>query len=173
MAHHTATHPNIDTYLESHTLDEYINNEIKPITNLMAAEGFNVTTFAYPHGASTKESDIELLKYFSSVRKLFDPSLFKKLEDVNAIYYRYGQNDILVAASIDKKAMLPVTEIKNALEKAKKSKQTLSVYCHEIAFNGKDEGEYSISESDLKEILNKAVELKLTFYTASELSKTK
>lgn len=171
IAHHTATHPNLDEYLKTHTLQEYMDNEILPMKKQMEAEGFPCNTFAYPNGASTKDADKELLNHFQSVRKLYDPNLLKKLENIDAVYYRYGENEILVAASIDRKRKLSLTEILKALEKAKKSKQTLSLYCHEIAFNGIDQGEYSIDESDLKAIVQKSVELGLKSYTATELSK--
>jgi peptidoglycan-N-acetylglucosamine deacetylase len=173
MGHHTATHPNLNTYLEDHSLKEYIESEILPMKYLMESEGFTVKTFAYPHGASTSECDKELLNYFLSIRKTYNPSLLKNLEDIDAIYYRYGQNEFLNAASIDKKSKVTLSEIFDALEKAKKSKQTIALYCHFVSFGDSIQNELSINESDLKAIINKAVELNLQSYTATAMSKSK
>jgi hypothetical protein len=173
IAHHTVSHPNIEVYLKTHSMDEYINTEILPMKHQMEAEGFPCNTFAYPHGVSTKESDSRLLQYFYSVRKTYNPYLTKKLEDLDPIYYRYGQNELLNAASIDQKTKLSITEIIAAMEKAKKSKQTVSFYCHDIATPGVPYNELSITESDLKELISTANELGLRSYTASEISKSK
>lgn len=173
IAHHTVTHPDLKVYLETHSMDEYINTEILPMKHQMEAEGFPCNTFAYPHGVSTKESDSRLLNYFFSVRKTFNSYLLKKLEDLDPIYYRYGENELLNAASIDQKNKLPLNEIFAAMEKAKKSKQTVSFYCHNIALAGDPYSEISIKESDLRQLIAKADELGLRSYTASQISKSK
>lgn len=173
IAHHTASHPDINVYLETHSLDEYMNTEIIPMKNQMEAEGFPCYTFAYPKGTSTNASDSRLLSYFYSVRKTYNSYLLKKPEDLDAIYYRYGDNELLNAASIDQKTKISINEIFAAMEKAKKSKQTVSFYCHNIAVSGATYDELSIKESDLKELISKANQLGLKSYTASEISKSK
>jgi hypothetical protein len=177
MAHHTATHPNAKAYLSNHTIDDYLRDEIIGMQIQMKKEGLSAETFAYPNGEYTTETDKALLKYFTSLRRTLNPYYSKHLEDVDAIYYRYGNNRILNAASIDQKYQYQLNEIFSALEKAKKSRQTIALYCHEIIFGDNVLGDtgrttiYSIKESDLKAIIEKANELHLRSYTASEISR--
>jgi peptidoglycan/xylan/chitin deacetylase (PgdA/CDA1 family) len=174
IAHHTATHPHINEYLKSHSMDDYMRDEIFVMKDLMAHEGFNTKTFAYPHGDNTTESDQKLLEHFNSVRKTLNPYLSKHIEDMDPIYYRYGNIEIMNGCSIDRKSGHSRQEIIDALIKAKESRQTLCLYCHWIGGYGVEEDfPYSIAEDDLKAILLKAKELGLTFYTANDVSKKK
>ncbi len=173
MAHHTKTHPNIITYLKQNTLAEYLKTEIVEISDLMKKDGFDPVTFAYPDGEYTTESDQELLKLFYSVRKTQQPYLNKDLEDMDPIYYKYGNLKILNAGSIDRKFKHGLDEVYAALEKAKKSHQCIALYCHFVSYDNVagDEGAYGINESDIKAVLLRAKSLHLTFYTAADVSR--
>jgi hypothetical protein len=148
------------------------DNDIK-MKEKMKQDGFDPRTFAYPYGDYTSESDRELLVRFTNIRKTLNPYLFKHIEDMDGIYYRYGDIKILNACSIDQKSEHDLSEIMDALTKAKRSRQTICLYCHFIAGHSgiAEDYAYSIKEADLKAILLKAKELGLTFYTAAEASR--
>jgi peptidoglycan/xylan/chitin deacetylase (PgdA/CDA1 family) len=175
IAHHTSTHPVLEQYLASHTLEEYIKAEITEMSDLMKKDGISPRTFAYPNGNYTTESDRQLLNIFNSLRKTYQRSYSKSLEDLDPIYYRYGNNKILFASSIDRKFNIPLSEIFAALERAKKTQQCICLYCHNVAYNDItfNNETYNIDESALKAILMKAKQLNLTFYTASDISRKK
>jgi hypothetical protein len=173
IAHHTQTHPHIQEYLKTHSMAEYLQTEIADMKDKMKQDGFDPRTFAYPYGDYTSESDRELLVRFTNIRKTLNPYLFKHIEDMDGIYYRYGDIKILNACSIDQKSEHDLSEIMDALTKAKRSRQTICLYCHFIAGHSgiAEDYAYSIKEADLKAILLKAKELGLTFYTAAEASR--
>ena len=62
---HGTHHIHAREYLEQHTIDEYINYEIKPDLKKMKDDGLDVTDFSYPYGSHTPELDSVLFhKYF-------------------------------------------------------------------------------------------------------------
>src|SRR6185503_17372050 len=51
--YHSTNHQNAETYSAEHGVDGYITDDILPDLELMLADGFDPTTFAYPFGART------------------------------------------------------------------------------------------------------------------------
>lgn len=172
MAHHTATHPHADEYLLSNTIDDYMQNEIFSMDSLMALDGMYTETFAYPYGDFTEQTDRFLLKRFKSIRKIISPYAFKKLEDIDQIYYRYKGVRVFYGCTLDKSGQIPLKEIFNALDKAKNSKQTISLYCHFIN-KGQSElpNQLSLDYEKFKAIIEYSNKIGLRFYTATEISR--
>lgn len=172
MAHHTTTHIHADEYLYSYTIDDYMQNEIYSMDSLMQADGIYTETFAYPYGDFTEQTDRFLLKRFRSIRKIISPYAFKKLADVDQIYYRFKGVRVFYGSTIDKKQQLGLKEIFQALDKAKNSRQAISLYCHRI---NKGELEHSdqlnVDYEDFKAIVDYASKIGLKFYTAKEISR--
>lgn len=67
---HGMGHRDAATYADSHGVTRYLADEIDPILDAMAADGFTPTTFAYPYGRRTKQLDDALLERFRLVRSL-------------------------------------------------------------------------------------------------------
>jgi peptidoglycan/xylan/chitin deacetylase (PgdA/CDA1 family) len=173
IAHHSLTHVHADDYAAKHGVDAYINDEIIPVTLAMKQDGFSPQTFAYPHGDNTAALDKALLKHFKNIRKIIAPYLHKSLYDMDQVYLNRKNVKIFFAAGIDARYHISEEELMRALEKAKNSKQTISLYCHFLSKDGIPlEGSNShISEDLFKKLIQKAYDLNLTFYTARDLSK--
>lgn len=173
IAHHSLTHVHADDYSAAYGEKAYLNDEIIPVSEAMKKDGFFPETFAYPHGDCTAALDKALLKQFKNIRKIIAPYLHKELADMNQIYLNRKNVKVFFAAGVDIRYNIGEAEIMRALEKAKASRQTVSLYCHYLSKDGKPlEGSNShISEELFKKIILKAKELGLHFYTAKELSK--
>ncbi|MCF8254386.1 MAG: polysaccharide deacetylase family protein [Bacteroidia bacterium] len=171
IAHHSLTHAHADEYAEKYGVDAYLQDEILNVTEAMKKDGFNPVTFAYPHGDCTSEVDQALLKHFVNIRKIIAPYLNKKLCDLDQIYLRQGNVKVFFGAGIDTRYHLELEDIFKALEKAKNSRQTISLYTHFLSKDGKPlEGSDShIAQEDFIKIIQKAKELGLKFYTAKEV----
>lgn len=175
MAHHTSTHPHSDDYVKQYGIDAYMKKEIFAMTDSMKKDGFNPVTYAYPFGDCTTELDTRLLEHFNSLRKVLGTYMNKRIADMDQVYFRYGDIKLFYGIGIDVRYNRSLDEVFEALEKAKNSRQTVSLYCHYLSVDGKPhEGSDShILEDDFKKIILKAKELGLRFYTASEVSRKK
>lgn len=173
IAHHSKTHPHSDDYVSKYGMKQYIDDEILSITKLMQQDGFNPQTFAYPFGDCTAELDNELIKYFRSVRKIIDTYSTKRIADMDQAYYRFGNLTFFYACGIDKRYKRTLSEIEEALDVAKDSRSTVSLYTHYITPTPleNEPSESYIIDTDFKQIILKAEELGLKFYTASEVSR--
>lgn len=69
IGHHGALHKHAAIYSKEHGVDKWLEVDILGQLADMKALGLNVTTFAYPFGARTKETDEALLKHFTHVRR--------------------------------------------------------------------------------------------------------
>lgn len=67
---HTITHTRAPAYVEAHGLRAYLDDEVEPSIDLLRADGYEVTTFAYPFGARTGETDHAILKDVSLIRSV-------------------------------------------------------------------------------------------------------
>jgi len=66
--YHSTFHENAETYERDLGVDAYIADDILPDLELMRADGFDPTTFAYPFGARTLTTDAALLQHFPLIR---------------------------------------------------------------------------------------------------------
>lgn len=172
IAHHTSTHPHSTHYVMKYGMNQYLKHEIFAMTDSMRQDGFNPVTFAYPFGDCSAELDNNLLQHFNSLRKTIGTYLNKHIADMDQLYFRYGSLKLFFGTGIDVRHHHSLNEVFEALEKAKSSRQTLSLYCHFLSTTGQlEETNSHIMEDDLKQIILKAKELGLRFYTASEISR--
>jgi len=65
---HSTFHERAAEYLETHTIDEYIENEVFIGLDAMRAAGFNPVSFAYPGGSHTPSLDAVCLTIFETLR---------------------------------------------------------------------------------------------------------
>lgn len=68
IAGHSLNHYNAVNFLSNHTIDEYLNQEINPMLDLMHFYGLKVTSFVYPYGGRNTKLDAALLNKFQIVR---------------------------------------------------------------------------------------------------------
>jgi peptidoglycan/xylan/chitin deacetylase (PgdA/CDA1 family) len=67
---HGVLHLRAPEYVEDHGLAAYLDNEVVPSIEVMRADGFPVTSFAYPFGARTAEIDDEILEHVAILRSI-------------------------------------------------------------------------------------------------------
>ncbi len=67
---HGMGHRDAAEFVDAYGLEKYLADEIDPMLDLMARDGFAPTTFAYPYGNRTSELDEALLERFDLVRSL-------------------------------------------------------------------------------------------------------
>lgn len=67
---HSVAHQRAPLYVEERGLQAYLDDEVVPSIEALRDEGFDVTTFAYPFGARTGETDRAILRHVPLVRSV-------------------------------------------------------------------------------------------------------
>lgn len=161
IAYHTTNHINIAKYLESHTEEELLQNEIYPDLIKMQQDGFFPVVFAYPYGSHNHETDKYLKSYFKSLRALNgSPNLAKSLAPST-------NERILFAMEMDISGKRKDWMYDEMLHSASENRNCLVLVGHRI-----EEGNTNLKVplSRLLHIVNRSKELGLKFYTVSEIS---
>ncbi len=70
---HTVNHLNGPSYVEAHGMTAYLRDEVLPSIEVLQADGYEVTAFAYPFGARTDETDKALLEHLPVLRSVTFP----------------------------------------------------------------------------------------------------
>ncbi len=152
---HTMEHVDLTQASEAELLEQ----AIVPIEEFKEA-GIELTSFAYPYGAYTEETNQKLLKHYNIVR--------------GAWYYELRSKEDLKSGFVEAK---PIDNISyqselqfrwvvcKMLYEAKLNEGTVvPIYSHGI-----ESGDYCITPERLEYILKLAKKLKLEFYTYNEL----
>jgi len=67
---HSVLHLRAPQYVEDHGLSAYVAEEFQPSLDALVADGYDITTFAYPFGARTDETDRALLDHIQLLRSV-------------------------------------------------------------------------------------------------------
>jgi hypothetical protein len=67
---HSVDHLRAPQYVEERGLTAYLDDDVLPGLDAMEADGFPITTFAYPFGARTEETDRALLRHVKVLRSV-------------------------------------------------------------------------------------------------------
>lgn len=67
---HTVNHVRGPDYVEAHGLTAYMDDEVLPSIEVMQADGYTISAFAYPYGARTDETDRTILEHVSILRSV-------------------------------------------------------------------------------------------------------
>lgn len=162
IACHGFSHKDAVLYYVENGMDRYVLDEIKPAIDSMRAKGFSPSSFAYPFGSRNSETDEALLKYFRVLRGIVSGN--------KGNLYCWGRTRILLATAIDDSYHVPLDSIYSTMETASESKEVAVFYGHRIEEGtGTSPGNYATTYGRLEAILKKASQLKLEFFTASEL----
>lgn len=68
IAGHGLNHVNIIDFLVDNSIEDYVDQEILPMLELMEKDSLEVTSFAYPYGWRSESTDSIMLEYFNIVR---------------------------------------------------------------------------------------------------------
>lgn len=67
---HSVNHLRGPEYVEDNGLAAYMDNEVVPSIDVLRADGYDITAYAYPFGARTAETDAAILKHVSILRSV-------------------------------------------------------------------------------------------------------
>ena len=162
IAYHGYAHVDAAQYMQNHSINNYLENEIINGVNLMKSEGFNPVDFAYPFGSDDPAVTQALEGHFDHVRDTAyswdDP-----------IFYKYGSNQYFIAGigMDDVTYGIPITDIYDGISRAKNEDKILILYGHEpVAANPQM---YQTSHDRLEKILQFVSDNNLKTFTISEL----
>lgn len=74
IAAHTVNHLSGPAYVEEYGMAAYLADEVLPSIEILRADGYEVTSFAYPFGARTGETDRAILEHVPIVRSVEFPT---------------------------------------------------------------------------------------------------
>jgi PKD repeat protein len=162
IAFHGYAHVAAAQYLQSHSINEYLDNEIINGVNLMKNEGFNPVDFAYPYGDDDPALTLALQAYFGHIRDTY--------EGGDDGYYQYGSNQADIAGfQIDDHPNGPSKDaIDYGISIARQEDKILILYGHQPVQTVT--GDYMTSYDMLEHILKTVSENNMKFYTVSELT---
>jgi PKD repeat protein len=163
IAFHGLYHTDVVSYLQTHTVQQYMGYEIIPGINLMNNAGFNPVDFAYPYGSNTPAASQALEGYFGHIR-------LTHYDWDDAIYYTQGSNQaVITGIGLDE---LPygrtIDEYYDGISRAKDEDKVLITYSHTPVQTVT--GNYQTSYDRLGKILKYASDNNVRFYTVQELT---
>ena len=170
IAGHGLYHLDAPQFVKEKSIDAYISEEIDSLIEVMAIDGFELTAFAYPGGARTKELYEALLKKFRIIRGTVYTGNKTALKNLDSAYYKPGNGNWLVfGVGIDGIYGNTVESILEGLERANRNGEVLVLYAHRIG-ESENENSYIVSMDKLEMILRYATHTNMKFYTISELA---
>lgn len=157
--HEIAYHGKEHAIMKYCTEQELFELAIEPI-DVFREKGIELTTFAYPYGEYSSETNEILLQHYAVLRGAFSYELNPKHN------LRHGFVESLSIDNINYESQKAFEErITTILNEAKSVKGTVvSLYSHAIG-----DGAWCVNEEKLEFLITKAQELGLQFYTFKEL----
>ncbi|MBU0529731.1 polysaccharide deacetylase family protein [bacterium] len=166
IAHHGFKHFNALEYLTTHTMEEYIQNEITPSLDLMQNDGLNVTSFVYPGGVRSVELDLALFDYFPILRGTTYGN--KPLNQQDCFLKRGGEELLVYGLGIDNHyEHFDIDYYYRLIEYVANNGIAVIFYGHRIADD--DSSSYVTSYQTLEKICTYAQEKGVEFLTLKEL----
>lgn len=166
IAHHGYKHFNALEYLTTHTMEEYIQNEITPSLDLMQSDGLNITSFVYPGGVRSVELDIALFDYFTILRGTTYGK--KSLNQQDCFLERGGEKLLVYGLGIDNHyEQFDIDYFYKLIEYAANNGIAVIFYGHRIADD--DSSSYVTSYQTLEKICTYVQEKGVEFLTLKEL----
>ncbi len=168
---HSRNHIGVGQYLfdPNRTL-EYVNTEVIPAIRNMNNDGFYPMSFSYPSGERNENYDAVIRPYLPYLRTTYYDSS-RSFAQTEQIYHNSDKvYAVLAGASLDNRYGVTITEIEQALIRAKNNNEIITLYGHYI-FDDRSldaDSTYAIRASKLNQIIAIAQRLGLKFYTFHE-----
>jgi peptidoglycan/xylan/chitin deacetylase (PgdA/CDA1 family) len=167
IAHHGYKHFNATEYLKTHTMEEYIQNEITPSLDLMQNDGLNITSFVYPGGVRSVELDVALFDYFPILRGTTYGQ--KPLNQQDCFLEREGEELLVYGLGIDNHyEHFDIDYYYRLIEYVANYGIAVIFYGHRIADD--DSSSYVTSYDTIDKICKYAQKRGMEFLTLSELT---
>lgn len=167
---HSSTHKDALLFLDNHTMEEYLNQEILSSLKLMKENKLNPITFAYPYGSNDEETDNELLKYFVMLRDVYEAQkhfyLFNDLDDED--FYFSGYERVISGLCIDSNFKISIEDVKQCFNNCLNENKIIVFYAHRPVIT--NAGDYEINTNYLKSALKLAKKMKLKSYRFEDLA---
>jgi peptidoglycan/xylan/chitin deacetylase (PgdA/CDA1 family) len=167
---HGWNHLNAATYLETHTLNEYYEEEILPAISFMENYGLTPSAFAYPGGVHNDSLDQFLLQYFDILRGVtFEQvkSLTKNVDEIDEIFIKRKEQSVVDGLGIDIQYGISEEMLTNGLFRASEQDEIIILYAH--CPEDSNAQHYQINKSYLEHLILKCEELDLKSYLVSEI----
>lgn len=165
---HSFSHQPAPAYFQLYSGAQYISNEINPSIAMFHQHGIFPTSFSYPTGAHTPETDAVLLTKFNIIRSTAGNDRgATQLETLDIFYYKFDANRVVTSAGIDTIQNTSAYQFFTAMVRARDRKEVLMIHGHNIVDT--NPLDYSATTAKLEQILKYATDLGLHFYAISEL----
>ncbi len=166
IASHGNQHIRATEYLANHTMDDYTNEEISPSLKSMESDGLNISSFSYPYGFRSIETDLTLFNYFSILRGT--TWKYSTMSSQKCFVNKGSEKMIVYSLGIDNHyEYFNIDFYLNLLKYAHQEGLALILYGHKIADD--DTSKYVTSYNTLNEICNYAQQNGMEFLTLREL----
>jgi len=164
IAAHGFNHEDPVAFLNNHTSQEWLDQEIIPNIAEITGYGYPVYSFAYPYGSQNGTTDALLAPYFRTLRTTNFGTV-----NVNesAAYYKWDDTQVLYGVEIDDQSNVSLGSIQYGIDYATKYGYVLVLYGHSITSNVT--GPYQTSTSRLDSILNYTYQKGGKFYHMGNL----
>jgi PGF-pre-PGF domain-containing protein len=164
IAAHGYNHVDSVAFLNNHTSQELLDQEITPNIAEITGYGYQVYSFAYPYGSQNDTTDALLAPYFRTLRTTNFGTV-----NVNesAAYYKWNNATLVYAIEIDDQSNVSLESIQYGIDEAIKYGYVLVLYGHKITPTVT--GDYQTSTSRLDSILNYTYQKGGKFYHMGDL----
>ncbi len=167
IGNHSYDHTVITAYAQR-GMDVYLEEQIFPLQQLLAADGYELKHFAYPYGKDLPGSDTVLLKHFKTVRKVaYTQGYPLDQHNVSLFLGNTPDSSVLWGAGIDKHYQIREADLIKAIDVCAKEKKSLLLLAHYVGIDSTNEWETDLSM--LIRVLRYAHKQGLKFKTVSEL----
>jgi peptidoglycan/xylan/chitin deacetylase (PgdA/CDA1 family) len=167
IAGHGYDHLNVVDYLQSHTEQNYIDVEIQPLLDYFTGLSIDLSSFAYPWGERTPQSDNLLDNYFDFLRGTSDPGGVEvKDNELCYIHPDDLDNTLIHGVGIDIIEKHKFAEISEAILKANNEGLIIVFYAHKPSDTASG---YQIKPAFLDSILSYTYSLGMSFYTVDDI----
>lgn len=169
IAFHGTNHINVKTYLNTHSIQEYLEYEIIPDLIMMKTDGLDVKTFAYPYGARNEKSDSALAQYFEIIRGTAY-NTFAEMKQKRQFLDKSVENYMVFGEGIDKNYQHFSEELVDSiLAYIRDNNKIVIFYSHKVKESPTEN--YVTDYQTLKKIIDFVNNNNLKFYTLNEINK--
>jgi peptidoglycan-N-acetylglucosamine deacetylase len=178
VAFHGTLHARATNLMDSFGPDKYVEMELSPGMNFMAAAGFRPTSYAHPGG--NHDSRVDSVLFANGFTILRDVAISRRVfknvplyaiapRIMNDIYYRFDKSREVNALLIDFDSGVSFQDIEDAIKTAKDTHTALMLFGHQPLYAAPKNGAYGFDVALLEKTLKAAKAENLKFYTMSEL----